>query len=98
RHLQFSAQVLFFLAFICCFLHIIARQQAELGSYASILLLGSIVLPAFAGAFGAILHSGEVERIALRSGALKIRLETLAWKLRSMDETETSKTSDNLPN
>lgn len=70
------AQVLFIVAALACVAHFwVHGTNAE--PQVLFLNLGVIVLPAFAGAIGAILHHGESERIARRSEALEERLEEL---------------------
>ena len=100
KHLQVAAQSLFIAAFIFCAVHLVTESSIAINNHIIVkghsfdpwwLVLGTIVFPAFGGALGAILHIGEFERIALRSGALKNRLETLACQLRCIGEAATSR-------
>ncbi|HEX6898365.1 MAG TPA: DUF4231 domain-containing protein [Thermoanaerobaculia bacterium] len=87
RRLQKLSHFLFWVTLISCILHLcfhIKELSLPLG-------IGTIVLPAFAGAFGAITHIGEFERIASRSEALKANLEMLACELHCLGEDTTSR-------
>jgi hypothetical protein len=94
KQLKFAAHTLFVLTLLCCTSHLVIQppQNAWWAPWLNFgLNLGTIVLPAFAGAFGAILHSGEFERIAARSEDLKIRLGSLAWQGQHMRGVESSR-------
>jgi hypothetical protein len=98
KHLQITTQTFFFLTFVCCLLHLIIDNCLAINDHIlinnhccnEVLVLGTIAFPAFGSALGAILHIGEFERIALRSGALKNQLETLDCQLRCIGEAGTS--------
>ncbi|HEV7508492.1 MAG TPA: hypothetical protein VGS07_26665 [Thermoanaerobaculia bacterium] len=99
KHLQWTTQTLFFATFACCFMHLIIENRFAINGYVLIVdptynwlfVLGTIAFPAFGSALGAILHIGEFERVALRSGALKTQLETLDCQLRCIGEAGTSR-------
>jgi hypothetical protein len=99
KHLQFTTQALFFATLACCLLHLVIDNHLAINDHIlisnhcchEILVLGTIVFPAFGSALGAILHIGEFERIALRSGALNHQLETLDSQLRCIGESGSSR-------
>lgn len=88
--LKRTTQLLFILTLLCCASHLFIHLPQNTWQ-AFILSFGTIVFPAFAGAFGAILHSGEFERIANRSEELTVRLESLSWQNQHMGGEENSK-------
>jgi hypothetical protein len=88
RRLLRLAHCLFFIALFSCVAHLCMDDSS---SYELLLGIGTIVLPAFAGALGAIAHIGEFERTASRSEALKANLETLACQLQCLGEASTSR-------
>jgi hypothetical protein len=69
-----TAQFLFGLAALGCFFHVAKNWHDP---YKTALSFCAIVLPAVGAAFGAILHHGEFERVAMRSQAIGARLEEL---------------------
>lgn len=90
RHelLHIAAQSSFFVAALACILHF--TRLHHFSSLVFLMNLGAIVLPAFGGALGAILHHSEMERIARRSHALEARLRQLNKELDSFGETVSS--------
>jgi len=98
KHLQLTTRALFIFTFICCLLHLVIDNRLAINNhimisghrYNELLVLGTIVFPAFGSALGAILHIAEFERTVLRSGALKHQLETLDCQLRCIGEAGTS--------
>ncbi|MFY9826982.1 MAG: hypothetical protein WAM82_36860 [Thermoanaerobaculia bacterium] len=89
RRLRRTTHVFFFFTLVFCSLHLAAHGQEQ--SLPPLLAFGTIVFPAFAGALGAVLHSGEFESIALRSGDLRRRLETITLQLRAVNEVTSSR-------
>ena len=89
RRLRYTTHTLFFFTLFFCALHLVAHDQRQ--NLSPLLAFGTIVFPAFAGALGAVLHSGEFESIAVRSGELRRRLETLTGQLRGVDEVTNSR-------
>jgi hypothetical protein len=82
-----GAQALFGVTALLCALHMFPWSKP----YEFVLTLGVIVLPAFAGALGAIFHIGEYERVAERSGALKERLTRILGQLEGLGDRVTSR-------
>ncbi len=75
-----SAQALFVLAAIACGLHFLVHEEST-DLRVRALNFAVIVLPAFGGAIGALLHHGESERIKRLSEGLAEHLEVLRGKL-----------------
>jgi hypothetical protein len=82
RNLHFATQLIFGLAVVSCFLHVGALLNCLPEIFSSdscerLFKFCAIVLPALGAAVGAIHHTGEFERLALRSQSLAGRLEKL---------------------
>jgi len=82
KRLHWVAQLSFAVAAFCCILHV---QHWGHGLMSLAINLGTIVLPAFGAALGAISNHGEFERLALRSEALADRLASLQKELNHLE-------------
>jgi Protein of unknown function (DUF4231) len=103
HRLHKTAEFLFILTAVICFLHIVPSfwgglERALDGIYPGLfhgfegaLSFFAIALPAFGGAIGAISHQAELDRISMRSHALNDHLETLARQLYCLGERPCSR-------
>jgi hypothetical protein len=94
KHLHVAGKGLFLLAAIGCALHLLLQfigaghgagiePRTGADGLTTALYITAIALPAFAAALAAILHQGDFERIATRSGALALQLDRLLDELKA---------------